>query len=169
MKLRCCARQLTDADRAELRANYPNIRKSRSQEIFALIEGLVADFKLVYMPRWAMKTGRPAGTFVHDRSSEECFREAAIRCFELDIPIQRYLACAEESCRSVKYPTPNHLKGGYILRVIKDWIPPAERKNDAGETPILHSDFTGTFQRPAFAIPFNRNWPGLFGVPATAE
>ena len=162
--LRLSTKLLTSEDLQFLKQTFPSLRSARQVEAKALKEGLAFQARSLYLARWSRKTRRPESTFQDGPDAQAAFQEVALRCFESGISQEQYLACAEDTIRSVKYPTPQHLKGPFLLRTAKDWVPSTERKTEAGEIPILAEDFLEPLP-VYYRIRLDRNWPGVY--PAT--
>lgn len=163
VKLRLSSNLLTSADKKFLREKFPNLARQRSRVARVLVEGLALYFRRAYLARWVAKTGRPEGTFPDGKDADEAFKVAAVFCFEVGLAPERYLACAEDTIRCVKYPTPAHIKGPFLRRLAPDWIPPAERVKENGEAPVLAA--TLLFSAAVRMIPqLHRNWPGVYPV-----
>ena len=110
----------------------------------AALSGTAKRLEEQYIARWARAHKCPEGVWRKNQEETtrksragQYFAEAAEWLLENGYPTERLLDVAvERKYRNIKFPTPRQLYTEYVLEVMPEWIPPAERNSvDDGVSP----------------------------------
>lgn len=149
LELSMNARLLTAADREALKNRWKGgLAKAKDRFASSLLDGIAHDLQRIYLERRRVKTGMPPEKFSEKGAAISALRAAAAWCFDENVDLERLVACAEDVIKSVKFPTPSHLKGEFIKMTLPLWLTPEERRaQQRGDVRPLETikDFTPAY------------------------
>lgn len=125
------AKILTPDDFRALREKWPVLSKAKGKLPAALLDGLTQQLEGIYLKRREVKTGMPMEKFPTAAGSKKHFRNAASWCYDNNIPLDRLVACAEDTIRSTRFPTPAHLQAEFLHDLLPLWLTPEERRQQS--------------------------------------